>query len=188
MKCLTLLYYVFHRLILLCFYHERLEGEAEAGLGSLIYTEASRNAAWPVLSPSAGVSFCPLAALFFLIFCAASCPSAAEGLKTAPTTYIQKTNATNAPAPQHGPLPGNGAQASGRGPPEPTNSLYGPSACTTHGGTQRLRFSGRALYGGWPAFTHTYWQSAQASSRSPPAGPQPSSGPATAPLLEQGGS
>ena len=45
------------------------EGEAEAGLGSLIYTEASRNAAWPVLSPSAGVSFCPLAALFLNLLC-----------------------------------------------------------------------------------------------------------------------
>ena len=54
----------------------------------MLSTEASRNAAWPVLSPSAGVSFAPWRLIFF--FCAASCPIAAEDLKTSPTAYIQK--------------------------------------------------------------------------------------------------
>ena len=44
-----------------------LEGEAEEGLGSLYMQQATRNAAWPVLPPSSGVSFSPWR-LFIIIF------------------------------------------------------------------------------------------------------------------------
>ena len=42
-----------------------IRGRSRNRPGSLLYKEASRDAAWPVLSPSAGVSFCPLVSLFY---------------------------------------------------------------------------------------------------------------------------
>ena len=59
-----------------------IRGRSRNRPGSLLYKEASRDAAWPVLSPSAGVFFCPMVALFILL--CHFCPSAAEGLRRHP--------------------------------------------------------------------------------------------------------